>query len=80
MTVPPSVETVVGRPDRIGVTVCDLVPSLVTLTLKVAFLPAATVAFRPVLLTRTVLLRRLDAPIDKASRTALTALTSPAPW
>src|SRR5215472_14584353 len=80
VTVPLSVETVVGRPDTVGVTVCDLVPSLVTLTLNVAFLPASTIAFRLVLLTRSVLPRRLDAPIDKASRAALSALTSPAPW
>src|SRR5262249_2282214 len=80
VTVPVLGETLVGWPDMVGVTVRDLVPSLVTLTLNVAVLPASTVAFRLVLLTRRVLPRRPDAPIDRASCTALSALTSPAPW
>ena len=72
-------ETVVGRPVTVGVTVCDPVPSLVTPTLKVWDWPAFTVAFRLVLLTSRVLPCGLLL-IDSASCTALRVLTSPAPW
>src|SRR5207302_4916619 len=80
VTVPVSLDSVVGRPDTAGVTVWDPVPSLVTPTLNVAFWPAFTVAFRLVLLTSRVLPCGLDVPIDSASWTALSVLTRPAPW
>ncbi len=80
MTAPVSFDCVVGRPVTAGVTVCDPVPSLVTLTLNVAGCPAFTVALRAVLLTSSVLPCGLPPLIDSASWTALSVLTRPAPW
>ena len=65
-----SADCVVGRPDTAGVTVCDPVPWLVTLTLNVAFWPAFTVPFRLVWFTSSVLPCGLLVPMDSASWTA----------
>ncbi len=80
VTLPVSFDTVVGRPDTVGVTVWDVLPSLVTPILNVWLWPAFTVAFRLVLLTSSVLPCGLALLMDSASCTALSALTSPAPW
>src|SRR5690348_3385799 len=80
LTVPVSVDCVVGRPDTVGVTVWDPAPSLVTLTLNEAGWPAFTVAFRLVLFTSSVLPCGLLLLMDSASWTALSVLTRPAPW
>ncbi len=50
-----SLDSVVGLPDTVGVTVWEALPSLVTVTFMLAGWPAFMVAFRLVLSSSSVL-------------------------
>src|SRR6516225_1375324 len=80
VTEPVSFDSVVGLPVTVGVTVWDVLPSLVTRTFMLAGWPAFTVEFRLVLSSSSVLPCGLLLLMDSASWTALSVLTRPAPW